>query len=79
MLLDFQRSRSEKERETKTERASLTEGRCYKDREEGRDEMKVKLASCMLAFMWVISFTLFQILIKSILLYLLFIDKDAEA
>lgn len=41
--------------------------------------MKVKLASCMLAFMWVISFTLFQILIKLILLYLLFIDKDAEA
>lgn len=38
LLLDFQRSRSEKERETKTERASLTEGRCYKDREEGRDD-----------------------------------------
>lgn len=62
LLGDFQWSTSERERDK--DRASLIEGRCYEDRERGEMIVKVKLASCVLAFMWVISFTLFQILIK---------------
>lgn len=41
--------------------------------------MKVNIASCVPAFMWIISFNLSNILVRLILFYLLFTDKDAEA